>query len=369
MRDFSIPTRLISGADSIKALDQLQSQRVWIVCDNFLAKSMALQSIIIRLQVTNQVALFTEVTPDPTTADVAKGIAAMVEFAPDTVIAYGGGSAIDLTKAILYIAHQQGVNNGMFIAIPTTSGTGSEVTKVSVITVVERQIKVPIVDDKLLPDMAILDPNQTLTVPPAVTANTGIDTLTHAIEAMASTNNDDFSNALAEKAISLVFKYLHAAFCDGSDIEARQKLLNASCLAGLAFNHAGLGLTHAIAHQFGTSLHIPHGLANALLLTEVMTFNRQCQQTEATYAKLARCLGFVARDTNRKSGAEAFIRETQLLIESLGITEASVRLSLVPKSDEQLLAVMASNTLQDITLQTNPVQPNLAQVAEIIRAI
>ncbi|MCQ1059653.1 1-propanol dehydrogenase PduQ [Photobacterium sp. DNB23_23_1] len=369
MKPFSIPTKLISGPNSLAALYQLCKKRIWLVCDPFLSETEALKQIVTGLSQRNQVALFTDVKPDPTTEDVAKGVSVMEAFEPDVVIAYGGGSAIDLTKAIRFVGQKRGYHSGCFIVIPTTSGTGSEVTNISVISQPERQIKVPLVDDELLPDIAILDPSQTLTVPPAVTANTGIDVLTHAIEAVVSAKSDDFSNALAEKAITLVFKYLKPAFIDGNDIEAREKLHNASCLAGMAFNHAGLGLTHAIAHQLGATLHIPHGLANALLLTSVMEFNRKCNKTEATYARLARCLGFVPRGADCKTGADALIHETRVLIDAVGITEVGARLNLIPKNDEHLLLAIANQAQQDITLKTNPVRPDVKEICEIIRAI
>ncbi|KHT64396.1 hypothetical protein RJ45_06690 [Photobacterium gaetbulicola] len=363
MKAFSIPTQLFSGISSLDVLQQYHRQRIWIVCDQFLADSNALKSILETLRVRNEVALYTDVTPDPTTVDVAMGIDKMANFSPDTVIAYGGGSAIDLTKAILYLSPKD-KERRTFIAIPTTSGTGSEVTQFSVVTVADKQIKVPLYDEELLPDIAILNAFQTLTVPPEVTANTGIDVLTHAIEAMVSINHDDFSNALAEKAITLVFKYLKPAYDDGNNLEARQKLLNASSLAGLAFNHAGLGLTHAIAHQLGASLHIPHGLANARLLTKVMEFNCQSTRSLETYATLARCLGFVPRHTDAKTGAHAMIKATGVLIASLGI-DTGEKL----KCDAGLIHTMATRALEDPTLKTNPIQPDYKAIKQIIEVI
>ncbi|WP_264876499.1 iron-containing alcohol dehydrogenase [Vibrio agarivorans] len=369
MRKFSIPTTIYSGNASIDELSSIVQSRILIICDQFLAGSEALKRIVNQLCLENQVDLYCDVTPDPSTDDVAKGVEALAAFSPDILIAYGGGSAIDLSKAVRFCAREHGIEVARFIAVPTTSGTGSEVTQISVISVSEHGVKVPLVDDALLPDVAILDPMQTVTVPPAVTANTGIDVLTHAIEAMVSVDSDDFSNALAEKAITLVFKYLKPAYEDGNNLKARQKLLNASCLAGLAFNHAGLGLTHAIAHQLGASLHIPHGLANALLLTEVMEYNCRCKRSEETYAVIARCLGFVPRHTDCRTGAKALIKETAALIASVGISATSARLQLNHKHDQNLIETMAQQALGDITIKTNPVKPSIAEVSQILQAI
>ena len=194
-------------------------------------------------------------------------LAHILEFRPDTVIALGGGSAIDTGKAISFIyTKSSGAAKPRCIAIPTTSGTGSEVTSFSGLSDPEAGAKYPLVDDAMLPEIAMLYPALTVTVPAHVTADTGMDVLTHAVEAYASPAASDFTDTLAKKAFALVLEYLPRAFRDGQDCEAREKLHSAACMAGMAFNNATLGLCHGIAHAMGELLHLPHGRSNALLL-------------------------------------------------------------------------------------------------------
>ena len=197
-----------------------------------------------------------------------------LEYQPEAVIAVGGGSAIDSSKAIREFALK--INNygkvGL-IAIPTTSGTGSEVTSFAVVNDTDAQVKYPLVSDSLTADEAILDAELVRSVPASVTADTGMDVFTHALESYVSTDHNEFSAALAEKAIEICGVFLLRAYLDGNDMHARQKMHVASCLAGLSFNTAGLGITHSMAHQLGAMFHIPHGRANAMLLPHIVEFN------------------------------------------------------------------------------------------------
>ena len=207
--------------------------------------------------------VFSDIAGEPDIGMVTAGTEKITEFKPDTVICLGGGAAIDAAKAIVFIARKTGAveNHVGFIAIPTTSGTGSEVSRFAVITDKTNGIKYPLIDDSLLPDVAVLDAQLVMSAPPSVTADTGIDVFTHAVEAFVSTGRNDFSDACAEKAIKLVNHYLMAAYKNPNDAKARQGMHNASCLAGVAFSNAGLGLNHGMAHAMGAKFHTPHGRA------------------------------------------------------------------------------------------------------------
>lgn len=212
-----------------------------------------------------------------------------------------------------------------FIAVPTTSGTGSEVTNFSVITVAETGTKIPLVTDEIQPEIAILDTNLVMSVPPKITADTGMDVLTHVIEAYVSTEANPISDALCEKVVRLVFDNLEIAFNEGSNQQARENMHLASCMAGMAFNVTSLGLNHGIAHAAGARLHVPHGRMNAMLLPEVIAYNSGLANGKVTneptakrYAQLANCLNDT-QTTNARIGVQQFIRQIKQLRQKLNM--------------------------------------------------
>lgn len=242
--------------------------------------------------------IFSEIIPDPTIDVVTNGLLAAIDFTPDGIIALGGGSAMDAAKVIRHMYTTAEKNRSIqLICIPTTSGTGSEVTSFAVISDPQNESKYALVDEQMVPDLAILDPVLTVSVPKNVTADTGFDVFTHCMEALASTNATDFSDALSEKAMKIIWKDLVAVVHDGENITLREEVHNASCLAGMAFSEASLGICHSLAHALGGKFHIPHGRANALLLPHVIRYNAGLELEKeipslATYQSIATSLGF-----------------------------------------------------------------------------
>lgn len=356
MNSFSVRTKIMEGG----GLETLAPKfhKVFIVTDGFMASSGKVSYITEKLDRAGaEYRVFDQVKADPDIGTVTKGVDMIQEFHPDAVIAFGGGSPIDAAKAIVFFAAKTcDMRECMFIAVPTTSGTGSEVSKFAVITDPEKEVKYPLVEDSLLPDVAILDAELTVSVPPSVTADTGIDVFTHAVEALVSTAATDFSDAAAEKAIKLVRRHLMTAYHQPGDMAARQGMHNASCLAGVAFSNSGLGLNHGMAHALGARFHIPHGRANGILLPYVMSFNAGCSESltpvAKRYAKIARLLGLEA--TSVRQSALNLIRTARRYVEQLNIP-SSIQAAGVDKAEFEAEAeAMAEAALADRCTATNP---------------
>lgn len=284
MERFSLKPRLCFGAGALWALEELGEVPVFLVTDSFLAKSGLLEKVTARLK--GKVTVFDRVTPDPSLELVARGVMALRESGAGAVVAFGGGSPMDCAKAIKYFAGSE----APLWCIPTTAGTGSEVTSFAVLTDTQQGAKYPLVEDSLLPHTAILTPEFLAGVPPHVTADTGMDVLSHAAEALVARGANSFTDALAQSAFVMAFTRLKAA-C-GGDMAAREDLLMASCQAGIAFNAAGLGVCHSLAHAIGGAYHIPHGRINAVLLPNVIEWHgKHLPETAKVYAELAKACG------------------------------------------------------------------------------
>ena len=347
MKTFSLQTRLYSGQGSLAALKRFTNKHIWIICDGFLARSPLLETLRNALPADNRISVFSEITPDPTIHTVVQGIAQMQALQPQVVIGFGGGSAMDAAKAIVWFSQQSGISIETCVAIPTTSGTGSEVTSACVISDPDKGIKYPLFNNALYPDMAILDPELVVSVPPQITANTGMDVLTHALEAWVSPHASDFTAALA----------------------TRGKMHNASTLAGMAFSQAGLGLNHAIAHQLGGQFHLPHGLANALLLTTVIRFNAAVPRAGKRYARLAKACGFCPAEANDVTAINALIQQIERLKQRCALPSLAVALKEGRTAFSARIPAMVQAALADVTLRTNPRPASAEEIRELLEEL
>ncbi len=377
MTGFYVPTKIYTGESAFENLKRYPIHNICIICDPFVESSGMLKKV---LQVMEDMGatthIFSEITPDPNTDLVSRGVSWILEKKPDTVMAMGGGSAIDAAKAISFMYQQVAkVSHPLCIVAPTTSGTGSEVTNFAVITDSATHTKYPLVDDKLLPRIAILDPTLVRSVPPRVTADTGMDVLTHAIEANVSTAATDFSDALAEKAIRLVRDYLPRAFRQGEDTEAREHMHNASCLAGVAFNHASLGINHSIAHVLGGRFGIPHGRANALVMPYVIEFNAHMYekhfQTDNRAAKIYAHIGIII-NPGTYVGPQA-VRNLTIAINKMNkefeIPATLREYGIDEKAFLDQVSEMAEIAVADKCTATNPRTITKPQMVELLKRI
>ena len=380
MKSFDIKTKIYFGDQALDRLAEIPYQKVLVVTDPFIAQGELIDLVTEPLKRGNkQFEVFKDVVPDPPIEKISEGVKKMLEYRPDAIVAVGGGSAIDSSKSIrefaLRVDHYAEVG---LIAIPTTSGTGSEVTSFAVVTDPAAKVKYPLVSYSMMPDEAILDAELVKSVPPAVTADTGMDVFTHALEACVSINRSDFSNALAEKAIEICGVFLLRAFLDGSDMHARQKMHSASCLAGLAFNTASLGLNHGMAHQLGATFHIPHGRANAMLLPHIIEFNSDINKHSKSrkeylpavkrYATVAQILGLSSY--NKIMTVRSLVNWVQFMLKEMDIPLSISQIGTI--SEEEYFGAidrMADAALEDACTATNPRVPTKDDVIRIYKAL
>ena len=387
------------------ALDELGNElgkkKAFIVTDSFLYKNGYVKSIENKLdEMKIQHTCFYEVAPDPTLECAKAGTEAMRSFEPDVIIALGGGSAMDAAKIMwvmyehpeadfldmamrfmdirkrVYTFPKMG-EKAYFVAIPTSSGTGSEVTPFAVITDEKTGVKYPLADYELLPNMAIIDADNMMTQPKGLTSASGIDALTHALEAYASIMATDYTDGLALKAMKNIFAYLPSAYENGeNDPIAREKMADASTLAGMAFANAFLGVCHSMAHKLGAFHHLPHGVANALLITEVMRFNAtdvptkmgtfsQYQYPHALerYAECAHFLGICGKDD--KETLELFIEKIENLKEKVGIKKTIQEYGIDEQYFLDTLDDMVEQAFDDQCTGANPRYPLMKEIKEM----
>jgi len=380
--------------------DVYNKKRAFVVTDSFLYMNGYTKPITDKLDEMGIVyTVFSDVQPDPTLANAQAGAAAMKAFQPDTIIALGGGSAMDAGKIMWVMYEHPEVDfqdmamrfmdirkrvytfpkmgeKAYFVAIPTSSGTGSEVTSFAVITDQETGVKYPLADYELMPNMAIVDADNMMSQPKGLTSASGIDVLTHALEAYASIMASDYTDGLALKSMKNVFNYLPIAYNDGTNVEARCKMADASCMAGMAFNNAFLGVCHSMAHKLGAYHHLPHGVANALLITLVMDFNAcevpskmgtfpqyEYPHTLARYAECARFCGLEGKDDAEL--LKKFIAKIEELKKTVGIKATIKDYGIDEKNFLATLDEMVENAFDDQCTGANPRYPLMSEIKEM----
>ncbi|NHA36235.1 bifunctional acetaldehyde-CoA/alcohol dehydrogenase [Staphylococcus schleiferi] len=403
MQWVKLPPKVYFEQNSLLYLAEMDKvERVVIICDPGMVEfgyTSLVEGVLRRRKIEPQIKVFSEVEPNPSTDTVYSGLDMITTFKPDTIIALGGGSAMDAAKAMwMFFEHPETSffgakqkfldirkrtykigkpENTKFICIPTTSGTGSEVTPFAVITDSETHVKYPLADYALTPDIAIVDPQFVMSVPKSVTADTGMDVLTHAIESYVSVMASDYTRGLSLQAIKLTFEYLKSSVEKGDKI-SREKMHNASTMAGMAFANAFLGISHSIAHKIGGEYHIPHGRTNAILLPHVIRYNARDPQkhtlfpkyeffrADTDYADIAKFLGLKGNTTEEL--VEALATAVYELGHSVGI---KMNLKSQGVTEEVLNATidrMAELSYEDQCTTANPKEPLISELKGIIQA-
>ncbi len=415
MNRFTLPRDLYHGENALDALKTFSGKRA-IVCTggSSMRKFGFLDRIINNLKEAGmEVDLIEGIEPDPSVETVMNGAAKMIEFQPDWIIAVGGGSPMDAAKIIwLLYEHPEVSFEGLalrfmdirkriysfpnmgkkaqMVCIPTTSGTGSEVTPFAIITDENTGMKWAIADYALTPSMAIVDSELAMGQPKGLTASCGVDVLTHALEALVSSMSTDYTNGLSLEATRLIFKYLPVAYRDGSDKKAREKVHNASTMAGMAFSNAFLGVCHSMAHKLGARFHVPHGMANALLLCNVIRFNRNDNPTKqaafpqyefpsvtSRYARAADYIAMSVNDTPNgnyidiKPGmtmdqkVDALIDAIEKLKKDLGIPASIKEWGVDEKEFLESVDELSVKAFDDQCTGSNPRYPLISQIKQL----
>lgn len=373
---FAMPSLSLMGAGALEAAGEeirgLGLRKALIVTDEVLLKIGLVQKVKDMLNAAGiKAEVYSGTKPNPTVANVNEGLKLLKEEGCDLVVSLGGGSPHDCAKGIALVAANggdisdyEGVNRSAkpqlpLIAINTTAGTASEMTMFCIITDETRHIKMAIVDKHTTPTIAVNDPELMMAMPKSLTAATGMDALTHAVEAYVSTNATPITDACALQAIELIRDYLVRAVENGLDAEARDRMAYAEFLAGMAFNNAGLGYVHAMAHQLGGFYNLPHGVCNAVLLPHVQRFNAKAAAERLR--DVAAALGSVAEGVSAEEGAGLAIAAIQELSVKVGIPAGLTELGVKPED----FGILAANSLKDACGFTNPIQAAQEEIEEI----
>jgi alcohol dehydrogenase class IV len=371
MASFIIPREVYFGPGSLENIKKIKAKKAVIVTGGSSMKKSGVLDRTVRLLKEAEIEsrVFDGVEPDPSVETVMKGTAFLNSEKPDLIIGLGGCSAIDAAKAMwVFYEHPETTfkdiippftikplrKKARFAAIPSTSGTGTEVTCVSVITDRAKGVKYPVVSYEICPDIAIVDGELCVSMPPDVTANTGMDALAHDCEAYVATLASSYSDALAIESLKMIFKYLPVAYKDPGNIKARQIMHDASCMAGMSFTNAILGIVHSMAHQLGGMFGIPHGCANALLLPNVIRFN---SKSTGKYIELARAVG--------KGTSGELAKAIEGLRKSVGVVDSIREWGVEEKIWREKLDAISKNALADPCTGTNPRKPTQDEIRKI----
>ncbi|WP_371381809.1 iron-containing alcohol dehydrogenase [Sporomusa aerivorans] len=361
----------------IRYIKPMKFRKALIVTDKMLVENRLIEGLLSLLNDSGTFyIIYKDVAPNPTVAQVELGLKLYCDNGCDFLISFGGGSPHDCAKAIALLSTNkgkihdyEGYNKSIkpsapLIAINTTAGTGSELTRFCVITDEERRTKMTINDWHVTPIIAVNDAALMTGLPAGLTAATGMDALTHGIEAYVSTNATPVTDCKALKAVELILNHLLAVYKDGCNLEAREMMVYAEYLAGISFNNAGLGYVHAMAHQLGGFYNLPHGLCNALLLPAVMEFNLPAAAHK--YADIARVTGIAMRDLSAEANARLVISKIIELNRAMGLP---TKLTAVKGFEAQDIPVLAEHAIKDICCLTNPRQASVQEIEDIFKSL
>jgi alcohol dehydrogenase class IV len=367
---------IVFGEDALNRLEEIGGQRAFIVTDENMVRLGFVERVQERLSVAGLAsAVFAKVEPDPSVQTAQRCAAALTEYQPDWIIGLGGGSSLDAAKAAWFLYERPDVEpaainpfddfglgaKARLICIPTTSGTGAEVTWALVLTDTEEQRKLGLGSRELTANIAIVDPSFVMGLPPQVTADTGIDALTHAVEGYTSTYQNDFCDGLCLKAIQLVFSYLPRAYADGADVEARERMHNAATIAGLGFGNAMAALAHAMGHALGGVFHTPHGRAVGLFLPYTIEFTTNA--AVGRYADIAHFLRLPAQD--EAQGAASLVAAIRKLKQTINQPNAICELDVSPADFETALPHLIANAESDTCLVMSARIPDSAELERL----
>ncbi|MBQ9842953.1 MAG: iron-containing alcohol dehydrogenase [Oscillospiraceae bacterium] len=356
MKQFVCNTKIISGENALDALKTLNARKVMVVTDPFFMENGTAAAIAQRTGAA-QISYFDKVAPDPSVTLAAEGTGALKAFQPDTLIALGGGSAMDCAKAMAYFSG----TDATFVAIPTTSGSGSEVTDFAILT--HNGVKHPLVDSRLRPDLAILEASLLEKLPKTLVADTGFDAISHALEAFVALDANAVTDALAKDAFATVLALLPASY--GGNTAVRPQIHLASTMAGMAFTQAGLGLCHAIAHALGGAFHLPHGRLNAMLLPAVIECNAHAAADRYARIAAAAGLGGSAETIAVRNLKNALVRLRRELHLPDTLAQAGISPAVVRNRTKELVDA----ALADPCCATNPMKVEDFMVRRVLGAV